>query len=221
MLVAPSVGRGRRQARTVGEFSDDSSSRPATTSHRAAAATMAESQPGSTTSSPSQMARRSARAAAAPMLRAWLTPGRRSARTTRRWGRRSDHACTTSTVASRDPLSAATTSQGPAKSCAASAASCSATVLATSRTGSTTVTCGAGPDTKPVRYAPFARVVPREGAVPADVVVIGLDAAEATLLQRWGAAGVLPTFGGLLRDGATASLANSLETLPGAIWPEL
>lgn len=57
--------------------------------------------------------------------------------------------------------------------------------------------------------------------MPADVVVIGLDAAEATLLERWGAAGVLPTFGELLRDGATATLANSLETLPGAIWPEL
>lgn len=57
--------------------------------------------------------------------------------------------------------------------------------------------------------------------MPADVVVIGLDAAEATLLETWGAAGVLPTFGELLREGATASLANSLETLPGAIWPEL
>ncbi|CAN5412785.1 alkaline phosphatase family protein [soil metagenome] len=55
----------------------------------------------------------------------------------------------------------------------------------------------------------------------ADVVVIGLDAAEPALLERWAAEGLLPTFAGLVRGGTTVQLANSLETLPGAIWPEL
>jgi predicted AlkP superfamily phosphohydrolase/phosphomutase len=55
----------------------------------------------------------------------------------------------------------------------------------------------------------------------ADVVVIGLDAAEATLLERWAADGDLPTIARLTREGAVARLTNSLETLPGSIWPEL
>lgn len=55
----------------------------------------------------------------------------------------------------------------------------------------------------------------------AQVLVIGLDAAEATLVERWAAEGILPTFARLIREGAVSSLHNSLETLPGAIWPEL
>jgi predicted AlkP superfamily phosphohydrolase/phosphomutase len=55
----------------------------------------------------------------------------------------------------------------------------------------------------------------------ARVCVIGLDAAEATLIERWAADGVLPTFRRLARTGAVARLANCLETLPGSIWPEL
>jgi predicted AlkP superfamily phosphohydrolase/phosphomutase len=57
--------------------------------------------------------------------------------------------------------------------------------------------------------------------MPAAVVVIGLDAAEATLLERWAAEGELETFSALARRGAVYRLGNSLETLPGAIWPEL
>ena len=55
----------------------------------------------------------------------------------------------------------------------------------------------------------------------AKVLVIGLDAAEATLLERWAAEGELPAFARLAEQGAVVRLGNSLETLPGAIWPEL
>jgi predicted AlkP superfamily phosphohydrolase/phosphomutase len=57
--------------------------------------------------------------------------------------------------------------------------------------------------------------------VSARVLIIGLDAAEATLIESWAAEGRLPTFARLASEGATVRLANSLETLPGAIWPEL
>jgi len=57
--------------------------------------------------------------------------------------------------------------------------------------------------------------------VPTRVLVIGLDAAEATLLERWAAEGELPAFARLAARGGLARLGNSLETLPGAIWPEL
>jgi predicted AlkP superfamily phosphohydrolase/phosphomutase len=53
------------------------------------------------------------------------------------------------------------------------------------------------------------------------VIVIGLDAAEATLLERWAAEGDLPAFASLTARGAVARLGNQMETLPGAIWPEL
>ena len=55
----------------------------------------------------------------------------------------------------------------------------------------------------------------------AKVVFIGLDAAEATLLEQWAEEGVLESFASLIRNGTTWHLDNSLETLPGAIWPEL
>src|SRR5262245_46397762 len=55
----------------------------------------------------------------------------------------------------------------------------------------------------------------------ATVLVIGLDAAEATLLEGWAASGELPAFARLTEQGTVARLGNSLETLPGAIWPEL
>jgi predicted AlkP superfamily phosphohydrolase/phosphomutase len=57
--------------------------------------------------------------------------------------------------------------------------------------------------------------------VGADVVVISLDAADGSLIERWARAGELPTFQRLDAEGAVARLSNSLETLPGAIWPEL
>lgn len=55
----------------------------------------------------------------------------------------------------------------------------------------------------------------------ARVLLIGLDAAEATLIERWADDGRLPTFRRLASEGAKRRLGNSLETLPGAIWPEL
>jgi len=57
--------------------------------------------------------------------------------------------------------------------------------------------------------------------MPARVIVIGLDAAEATLVERLSAEGRLPTFARLAAEGSVARLGNSLESLPGAIWPEL
>ena len=55
----------------------------------------------------------------------------------------------------------------------------------------------------------------------ARVVFIGLDAAEATLLEQWAEEGALDSFSTLIREGMPWHLDNSLETLPGAIWPEL
>jgi predicted AlkP superfamily phosphohydrolase/phosphomutase len=57
--------------------------------------------------------------------------------------------------------------------------------------------------------------------MPARVLVIGIDAAEATLIERWAAEGQLPHLRRLIGASASCRLANSLETLPGAIWPEL
>ncbi len=57
--------------------------------------------------------------------------------------------------------------------------------------------------------------------MPARVIVIGLDAAEATLVERLSAEGRLPTFARIAAEGSVARLGNSLESLPGAIWPEL
>src|SRR6185436_15991011 len=49
-------------------------------------------------------------------------------------------------------------------------------------------------------------------------VVIGVDAMEWRLVQRWASAGVLPTFERLMRDGCTAELASVGDTLPDAVW---
>lgn len=55
----------------------------------------------------------------------------------------------------------------------------------------------------------------------ASVLVVGLDAAEATLIEAWAARGDLPHFKALIARAAAYKVANSLRTLPGAIWPEL
>jgi predicted AlkP superfamily phosphohydrolase/phosphomutase len=57
--------------------------------------------------------------------------------------------------------------------------------------------------------------------MPTRVLFVGLDAAEATLIERWAQAGELPTFARLAAARAPLRLHNPLETLPGAIWPEL
>lgn len=53
------------------------------------------------------------------------------------------------------------------------------------------------------------------------LLIIGLDSAEATLIERWSADGHLPAFRHLQEQGATYRLDNCMETLPGAIWSEL
>jgi predicted AlkP superfamily phosphohydrolase/phosphomutase len=55
----------------------------------------------------------------------------------------------------------------------------------------------------------------------ARVLVIGLDAAEAPLLEAWAADGTLPNLAAVIAEGATSALTNCLDTLPGAIWPEI
>ncbi|MBZ5611811.1 MAG: alkaline phosphatase family protein [Acidobacteriia bacterium] len=55
----------------------------------------------------------------------------------------------------------------------------------------------------------------------ARVLVIALDAAEATLIECWASQGLLPAFAKLIACSRRFVLKNSLETLPGAIWPEL
>ena len=55
----------------------------------------------------------------------------------------------------------------------------------------------------------------------ARVLVVALDAAEATLLERWSAEGRLPNLARLARASAVSQLDNRMDTLPGAIWPEL
>lgn len=55
----------------------------------------------------------------------------------------------------------------------------------------------------------------------ARVLAIGLDAAEATLIERWAADGTLKGFARLMEQASAYQLDNSMKTLPGAIWPEL
>ncbi|HEY7944342.1 MAG: hypothetical protein ACHP7M_06360 [Burkholderiales bacterium] len=55
----------------------------------------------------------------------------------------------------------------------------------------------------------------------ARILAIGFDACEATLVRRWAAEGRLPNFAALQRASRTFQLDNPMETLPGAIWPEI
>ncbi len=97
-----------------GSFRRSTARRPPTTSPRRAARASSLSQPGSTTSSASQKAKKSPRPASAPRLRACAAPLRPDASTTRQLGRVADHRSPISTVPSREPLSAITTSQAAA-----------------------------------------------------------------------------------------------------------
>jgi predicted AlkP superfamily phosphohydrolase/phosphomutase len=59
-------------------------------------------------------------------------------------------------------------------------------------------------------------------AVTTKLLVIGLDAASATLLNRWTDAGHLPNFAKLRAEAAPVRLnADCMETLPGAIWSDI
>jgi predicted AlkP superfamily phosphohydrolase/phosphomutase len=55
----------------------------------------------------------------------------------------------------------------------------------------------------------------------AGLLVIGLDAAEGTLIDRLIADGDMPILGRLSETADRYRLANSVNRLPGAIWPEL
>jgi predicted AlkP superfamily phosphohydrolase/phosphomutase len=55
--------------------------------------------------------------------------------------------------------------------------------------------------------------------MPARVLVLGFDAADAGLLRAEAERGVPPTISRLLREAAELRLENTLSTLPGAIWP--
>ena len=55
----------------------------------------------------------------------------------------------------------------------------------------------------------------------ANVVVLGFDAVEATLVERWMDEGLLPTFSELARKGTSFRPANNVDLLPDSIWIEL
>jgi predicted AlkP superfamily phosphohydrolase/phosphomutase len=55
----------------------------------------------------------------------------------------------------------------------------------------------------------------------AKLLVIGIDAAEACLLQQWAADGSLPNFARIESVSRRYRLRNPLRTLPGTIWPEI
>ena len=53
------------------------------------------------------------------------------------------------------------------------------------------------------------------------VLLIGLDSADAELVERWCAAGDLPTIAGLRRDGVWGRLSTSAEAAHVSAWPTL
>lgn len=55
----------------------------------------------------------------------------------------------------------------------------------------------------------------------ARTLVIGFDSCDIELVERWMSAGHLPHFAALAAGSRTFRLGNPLETLPGAIWPEI
>jgi predicted AlkP superfamily phosphohydrolase/phosphomutase len=57
--------------------------------------------------------------------------------------------------------------------------------------------------------------------VSARVVVLGFDACEVTLVERWCDEGLLPSFARLRERSRQWHLASPMATLPGAIWPEI
>lgn len=57
--------------------------------------------------------------------------------------------------------------------------------------------------------------------MPTRTLVIALDAAEATLLERWTADGSLPQIKTLIARAAGFKLRNEMHRIPGTIWTEL
>jgi len=57
--------------------------------------------------------------------------------------------------------------------------------------------------------------------MPSRVLVIGLDAMEAPLVDRGATAGELPAFAALRDHAVRFDLSNPMRSHPGAIWPEI
>ena len=57
--------------------------------------------------------------------------------------------------------------------------------------------------------------------VSAKLLIIGFDALEATLVDRWADEGLMPTFASLRDRGAQVELDNDVERIPDTIWVEL
>lgn len=55
----------------------------------------------------------------------------------------------------------------------------------------------------------------------ANVLVVGFDACEVTLVERWADAGRLPNFARLRARSRAFDLDSPMNSLPGAIWPEI
>ncbi len=53
---------------------------------------------------------------------------------------------------------------------------------------------------------------------PGRQLLIGLDATEWSLIQRWAEAGRLPTFQRLIEQGARVELASTAAQLPDTVW---
>lgn len=51
------------------------------------------------------------------------------------------------------------------------------------------------------------------------VYMIGLDACDIVLLQRWAEDGDLPHFAQLMREGVRGRLFSSAAVMQGSIWP--
>ena len=55
------------------------------------------------------------------------------------------------------------------------------------------------------------------GNVPRQLIV-GLDAMEWSLVERWANEGKLPTFRGLIANGVRAELTTTAAQLPDTVW---
>ncbi len=51
--------------------------------------------------------------------------------------------------------------------------------------------------------------------------MIGLDAVEPTLIERWANAGLLPTFSWLRHTGTTVQIRSPISGIGAAVWPEV
>lgn len=57
--------------------------------------------------------------------------------------------------------------------------------------------------------------------MPADALLVGLDAMEPDLIARWADAGHLPTFASLRRDGVRVDVTSPVPGIRAGAWPEV